>query len=462
MRIGSDQSHLGIDRLGLWVVLVASVIAAVSARPYAGSWNDGSRLAAVESLVDYHTWAIDQSIFVRGTAVSHAASPYPASEPTLRTFGTQDKMWINGHFYSDKAPVPTLFLAMVYRAIQLVTGMTARDRPDRFCYWITLLSSGLAYVVSVYAIDRLAAVHGLVRSNRIWLTASFALGTLALPYARQVNNHILLLAVCAALFLIISRKQNFAGLVMIGSLAGLGYTLDSAIGTMLVLAIVPLSIARSRAAAAALVILSAAFPFFALHHYLNYIIGGTFLPANTHPEFFQWPGCSLTADSLTGKWQHHNLYEFISYAFDLLVGARGFFWHDLPLLLALAGTVWLLRRSIQERQEVWFAIGFSVSSWLIYAVLSNNLAGVCCSIRWFVPLLAPGYYILTLLLRYDPTAAGDLRILSIGGFILGAQMWREGPWMRRMVPEYWLIVGLTCLVWLFYRVQRSRGALRKS
>jgi len=111
---------------------------------------------------------------------------------------------------------------------------------------------------------------------------------------------------------------------------------------------------------------------------------------------------------------------------------------------------------------VWFALGFSVSSWLIYAVLSNNLAGVCCSIRWFVPLLAPGYYILTLLLRYDPTAAGDLRILSIGGFILGAQMWREGPWMRRMVPGYWLIVGLTCLVWLFYRVQRSRGALRKS
>src|ERR1700726_3631106 len=107
MRIGSDQSHLGIDRLGLWVLLVASAIAAVSARPYAGSWNDGSRLAAVESLIDYHTWAIDQSIFVRGTATSSGASPYPASEPTLRMFGTQDKMWINGHFYSDKAPVPT-------------------------------------------------------------------------------------------------------------------------------------------------------------------------------------------------------------------------------------------------------------------------------------------------------------------------------------------------------------------
>ena len=39
-------------------------IALVSARDYAGGWNDGSRLATVESLVDYHTLAIDKSIYV--------------------------------------------------------------------------------------------------------------------------------------------------------------------------------------------------------------------------------------------------------------------------------------------------------------------------------------------------------------------------------------------------------------
>ncbi len=59
-----------------WVVLAAAVVvAAVSAHPYAGGWNDGSRLATVESLVDRHTWAIDDSIFVNPSAVPPAPRP---------------------------------------------------------------------------------------------------------------------------------------------------------------------------------------------------------------------------------------------------------------------------------------------------------------------------------------------------------------------------------------------------
>ena len=49
--------------LPCWRVAVA--IAIVSARDLAGGWNDGSRLATVESLVDYHTLAIDDSAFVK-------------------------------------------------------------------------------------------------------------------------------------------------------------------------------------------------------------------------------------------------------------------------------------------------------------------------------------------------------------------------------------------------------------
>ena len=46
------------------VVAVAAFIALAGARPFAGSWNDGSRLATVEALVDYGTWAIDDSVFL--------------------------------------------------------------------------------------------------------------------------------------------------------------------------------------------------------------------------------------------------------------------------------------------------------------------------------------------------------------------------------------------------------------
>src|SRR5207247_6697120 len=102
------------ERLALaLVILGASVLAVAGARPYAGGWNDGSRLATVECLVDYHTLAIDRSIFVQVPPPegSHTPSPYPLDEPDLLRYGTGDKLLIQGHFYADKSPVPALSLA---------------------------------------------------------------------------------------------------------------------------------------------------------------------------------------------------------------------------------------------------------------------------------------------------------------------------------------------------------------
>src|SRR5712691_11790158 len=101
---GATNRNLVIAELS--VLAVALTLAALSTRPYAGSWNDGSRLATVECLVDYHTLAIDDSIFVRvppqGEAV--AGSPYSVDEPALLEHGTLDKLFVQGHFYSDKSP----------------------------------------------------------------------------------------------------------------------------------------------------------------------------------------------------------------------------------------------------------------------------------------------------------------------------------------------------------------------
>src|SRR5947208_2992971 len=86
--------------IGCLVALVAAAVALVSAHPHAGSWHDGSRLAMVEALVDHHTWAIEDSIFVN-VPTEPGKSPYAADQPILR-FGTKDKLYIDGHYYSDK------------------------------------------------------------------------------------------------------------------------------------------------------------------------------------------------------------------------------------------------------------------------------------------------------------------------------------------------------------------------
>src|SRR5262245_51845049 len=277
------RERIGERKARVAVIAAAALIALVSARPDAGSWNDGSRLATVESLVDRHTLTIDDSIFVNVASVE--SSPYDSAilrDPRRpqSLLGTLDKLWIGGHWYSDKSPVPALLMALLYQLLQSLTGVTAAEHPLAFCYVMTALSSGLAYVLAVAAIFDMATTLRLPLRNCVAVAASFGLATLALVYLRYVNNHILLLGVTAALMAchvrLAERGSNIPGLLLsLGSLAGLAYTIDLGVGPVLWLGIVLLTVWRTRSLRALLLVLLAALPWLALHHGVNYAVGGT-------------------------------------------------------------------------------------------------------------------------------------------------------------------------------------------
>ncbi len=452
-------------RVGAAVLAVAALLAVVSARPYAGGWNDGSRLATVESLVDRGTLAIDDSIFVRVPDDDAAPLPYPPDDALLREQGTLDKILVDGRYYSDKSPVPALPLAGVYRAWVAATGLTARARPDLFCLLLTLVSSGLAYVVAVGCVDRLGVDTGLSLGYRLSLTASFALGTLALPYARHVNNHSLLLGVAAALTLGLARLARAAEAgrlswrlpALLGALAGFGYTVDLGAGPVLFACTLALAAWRCRRPRLLLAFVLAALPWLALHHALNYAVGGTLAPANSVAHYLTWPGSPFNEQNMTGGWKHASAGQFLLYAADLLVGRRGFLGHNLPLLLAPAA-LGLFRRRPAERPELLYALGLCGGVWLIYAVNSTNHAGRCLSIRWFLPLLAPGYYALAVLLRERPRLLGDLLLLGGWGAVVAALGWWQGPWERIGEAWLWPVRAGVLLSWAGYRLWRDRAA----
>ena len=125
-----------------------------------------------------------------------------------------------------------------------------------------------------------------------------------------------------------------------------------------------------------------AVPWLALHHGLNYHIGGTFKPANAVAEYFRWPGSVFDSTNLTGSWNHRGVGDFLGYAIALLVGKRGFISHNLALYLAVPGALALLRRRVADAPEIVFALCWGGGTWLAYALTSNKYAGVCCSIRW--------------------------------------------------------------------------------
>jgi hypothetical protein len=447
--VGKLGSERGSSLANLLVIGVAAAVALLSAHSYAGGWNDGSRLATVECLVDYHTLAIDRSIFVQPPI--HSLPIYPADDPALLREGTGDKLLIRGQFYSDKSPVPALLMAGLYYLFEWTTGWNAGARPDVFCYWMTISTSGLAYVIAVWCIYQLAGVLRL--AIRLAVTASFAFATMAPTYARYVNNHVLLLGVVALLLLGVCRlaKKDTATkglswrLLALGALAGLAYAIDLGAGPVFLLCTAAWIAYGLRRPLPIVLFLTGAAPWLILHHGVNYAVGGTFKPANAVAAYFDWPGCTFNTQNMTGAWNHPNIGHFLVYAAALLFGKRGFIGHNLALYLAILAMVALLRKKRAELPELIFAGCCSGGVWLAYALTSNNSSGSCCSIRWFVPLLAPAYYVLVLFLREYPRQLRNFLVLSAWGVVLAALMWHVGPWTKHLIPFFWPIQGAALL-----------------
>jgi hypothetical protein len=100
----------------------------------------------------------------------------------------------------------------------------------------------------------------------------------------------------------------------------------------------------------------------------------------------------------------------------------------------------------RKRPEVLWAAACCGGTWLLYSVASNNSSGLCLSIRWFVPLLAPAYYLLAMWLHKHPRYWMLFGLLSAWGFLLMVGT-GDGPWSSRVLPGFWLIQGGAILTW---------------
>lgn len=452
-------------RIEFAVFGIAFLIAIFSALPYAGAWNDGSRLAGVESLAERRTLAIDDSIFVNVPTTS--PSPYPEHDVLLQSKGTLDKLFIDGHYYSDKSPVPALLMAGAWKVLNIDATETISSNPARFCWWMTVLSSSLAYAVAVASIFLLGSSLGLPTRTNILCTASFALSTIALAYSRHVNNHILLLGLGSAFLLqsvriaesLQKRIVPWSRLVVAGTLVGFGYTVDLGAGPIFLGCASLWVLYRCRAVRPCAVFALATLPWLVAHHVVNYYVGGTIKPANAVPEYLAWPGSPFNTGNMTGSWNHKSVGHFVMYSVAMMFGKRGLLVHDLPLLLMLPALALLLKPKVRYRPELIFGLAWFAGTWGIYALTSNNHSGECCSVRWFVPLLAPGWFLVMGHLRECPEKVPDFLILSAGGLALSTVMWWHGPWARLSEAVLWPTVGVTLSCWGRLVWKRNRWTL---
>jgi hypothetical protein len=441
-------------------LLGCGLAALLCARPFAGSWNDASRLATAECLAERGTLAIDDSIFV---AVPPAGPrPFGSQKPRLNETGTLDKLKINGHYYSDKTPLPSVYLAGVYKLWLVCGGPRAGDRPDWFCRILTWASSGLAFVVAGWGVIVLGRVVGLSERSRIELGLAFAAGTHVLGYVGTVNAHVIQLAFATWLFVglwklptAIRPVRLLAG---IGTCAGLAYAADAAAGPTLCLATAVAAYGTTRRPMSWIVLGLATMPAVFAHHALNYAVGGTLAPANANAAYLTYDGSPFSGAEITGAWRHESPVHFVRYAFDLLIGKQGFLFHAPVLLLAIAGTFEALKLAGKGKWAVRAAVIWCLSTWLLAALTSSNRSGACLSIRWFMPLLAAGFLTLAILLKDRPDLRPDFRLLAWWGVPIAILSAIYGLWTPHMLPGYWGLVAGMLVSWtvLRYRMRLPR------
>jgi hypothetical protein len=231
--------------------------------------------------------------------------------------------------------------------------------------------------------------------------------------------------------------------LLIGSLAGFAYAVDPGAGMVLAFfAYVTVGIVERKATSLALGLVAAS-PWIAAHHALNYSIGHTIAPANTVVAYLSWPGSGFDASNITGTLPNRSAWRTAEYSLALLFGKRGFVGHNFALFLAIPATVVLLAdpRSLSKREGWVLLCGASVciATWVMYSLLSTNYSGLSCSIRWFVPMLAPAYLTVAVFLRERPQYWNPFLALSAWGVLLSSMMWWQGPWTQHMVHGYWLV-----------------------
>lgn len=443
-----------------WLLLLGSTaVALIVARPHADGYNDGSRLGTVESLVDHGTFAFDRSIFVSVPSVDVPPEQFPYRlrwadkiRGDSSPYETGDKVFVRGHYYSDKPATQAVLLAGVYQVLQWTTGLRARENAPLFCYLMTLASSGVCFVLLVLFSERLFQRLGLPLSVRLVLTASLALSTLALHHLMHVGAHICQLGLAAVVFerLAALRERPPQGwptpqLLLLGLLTGLCYGLEQAAGGLL-LGTVGLYLLITGGLRHALWYGVGTLPFFLLHHGITYALAGTFRPINSFPEHFEYPGSVFGAENMTGRWNHSSPGAFFLYLGQMLFGNQGFLQYNLPLFL-LFPSVFALIRNQKERSLILPGLAWATATWLVYGSLSVDYSGGGLSIRWFLPLLVIGYLMLALVVRDHPEMLRDVVILSFGSFVLTLVACFDGPGPVQQ-EVFWFVQGATLACWV--------------
>jgi hypothetical protein len=375
------------------------------------SWNDRSRFATIENLVDRGTFQIDHTLFDTG-----------------------DKVFVNGHFYSDKPLLFAVYAAWPYYILKNFSiNIIDFDRLVIFATnALALVLPLILYFVLLFWFWR--KYGGNFRTDRVLLLILlFWVGTALLPYSTQLNNHLpaAVLVGIATLFLYFKAKLGSLNVFMIGLLMSFAVTFDP--GAIFILGFFSIyliyllynqhqSEKKSLVANIILYLFACAIPIF-LHGMVTIPVTGDMLPGSMHEEYFQYEGSPFVSGNLTGaSMAVGSAREWVSYVGAMTFGRRGFFLHNPLALFGLLLAIWSIWQTREKRIKFFFLSSvLSVASVIAYySLFGKGGSGSAFTVRWFIILIPLCFYPIIHWLR----DSRGYRLIILAGLALVSTPWQ--------------------------------------
>jgi hypothetical protein len=387
---------------GVILFLAFFVLWALLTKVHTHSWQEESRMATVQALVEQGTFVIDHTEFNR----------------------TGDKVFVNDHFYSDKTPLLSVLTAGAYSMLHTVFGLALDPTicvPDedvaacraftaagtRFTafYWLTLIFIGGSASGLVVLFWRAMLNAGSGGRLATALAVALGLASPLAPYSIVFAGHVpAALCLFAGFYLLhrtlapplpiraVSNRQEkprdeafvfFGAGFLISLSANIDLTLAIFIGAF---GLWILFAHRRRLAA---YFAGAVIPF-AISAAINYWAVGTLVPLYFDPKAYDFVGTVLNT-TVGGTNGFYSLEFGLRYAYDMFVGQRGVFSFTPMLIFAFAGMV----VAFKQRRERGLILAVWIGSLVFAAYLilrTDNFGGLAWGTRWFVPLVPVWWY----------------------------------------------------------------------
>ena len=323
------------------------------------SGNEASRFATIQAFAEQGTFAIENT-----------------------NFRTVDKLFIDGHLYSDKPPFLAWSIGMVMRPFCEFKLVNFVDNYHLLVYLIDLVFSGGVNILIFWLIfNAFRRVRkGSIRVKFL-LALGCVLGTWLFSYSVVINNHTPAALCVLGLFISLDkfrRAPNNLTAILAGLMCGLLGALDIPGGVFFSLALIPALALTApkgdRFDYTANGICAAGFCAIGLLC-LNYYAYSEILPLYiiNHGSF-----TPSVPDWKVGF-----------YICECLFTYRGIFSYQPFLLLALPA-LWQLRAKLHDFE--WVLVIASVVFTAFYVLLTNEYGGAAYGFRYLIPMIPLWYF----------------------------------------------------------------------